>query len=630
MANGDTPVTPTPDVAAQQTPPDIQGPQTNPDQPLAQTGDTQTPAPPATAPASTLPPSKTSGVHGVLAHIALGALAGAVTGIKKTAQNLPYVHAVRQEDKLNQVRLQAEQQDVEAKKQEMQQKQTASMDAHQIHQLQIQDMNMDHLHKIAENAHLEKMYPGLEEEQRTTLLNAHREQDTADRAFLTHLEEIGVHITPKTFGEFTSGDADNIGKGDQTVISNGKTGADAGGGFVSNQELMNTILPHDISVVKDWNMDKDGNITPIYQTLKAGQNSAMDALIAHDAGMEKFNQLQDMRQKQLTAQKEQQAAKLAGAQAGEAQAAAEEKRSAAALNDAYVKQLGGGEGGGTPLPAVADALSKLPPQVQKDLQSFSPAIQGLLIRGAYGWIDPNTFPQRLTKGGIGITRAQATGIMNEINPNYGDQLYNNIKKAQADFAGNTAEGRSIRSFNQFLVHAQELKRVSDNFARTQSPWINQPLNTIRAKGMGDPGVPEMMTAVEAARQEWTTFINSGYKPDEDTQKRADILMSDKSTMGMIMGVLGVMGTQAVGRLDQLNESYKTLTGQDYPNLITPSGRQAARELGINTDQYQSGGSFSGGAGQTGGNTVPAGAQPVIINGKTIGYSTDGKTMTRFK
>lgn len=629
MANGDTPVTPTPDVAAQQTPPDVQGPQINPEQPLAQTGDTQTPTSPATAPASILPPSKTSGVHGVLANIALGALAGAVTGIKKTAAAPgkaynSYINRTPYGQKVQANRL-----EMEAKQQEMQQKQTEAMDAHQIQQLKIQDISMDHLHKIAENAHLEKMYPGLEEEQRDTLLATHRVQDTADRDFLIKMEEIGVHITPKTLGEFTPGDADSIGKGDQTVISNGKTGTEAGGGFVSNQELENTILPHDISVIKDWNIDKDGKVTPVYQTLKAGQNSAMDALIAHDAGMDRFNQIQDIFTKQMNVQKEMQAAKLTGAQATEAEASAEEKRSAAALNDAYVKQLGGGAGGGTPLPAVADAISKLPTQTQQALQGYSPAIQGLLIRGAYGWIDPATFPQRLTKGGIGITRAQATGLMNEINPNYSDNLYNNIKKTQADYVTGK-EGQSIRSFNQFLVHAQELKHVSDVFSRTQSPWLNQPLNTIRAKGMGDPGVPEMMTAVEAARQEWTTFINSGYKPDEDTQKRADILMSDKSTPGMIMGVLGVMGNQAVGRLDQLNESYKTATGQDYPNLVTPSGRQAARELGINVDQYQSGGSFAGGAGQTGGNTVPAGAQPVIVNGKTIGYSTDGKNMVRFK
>jgi len=150
---------------------------------------------------------------------------------------------------------------------------------------------------------------------------------------------------------------------------------------------------------------------------------------------------------------------------------------------------------------------------------------------------------------------------------------------------------------------------------------------------GEPGVPEMMTAIAAARSEWSHFIESGHKPDADQAKYAEILMNENSSPAAIMGVLGVMGSQAVGRLDQINETYKTVMGVDYPNLITQSGRAAANELGLShaIQQYQTGGTISGGNAQKAPVTpqVPAGARPITVNGKAIGYTTDGKTMTRF-
>ena len=272
-------------------------------QPTSQ--DTNAPEPGgATAPASALPPSTSSGLHGVLAHVALGALAGAVSGIKKVGSGLkkatpyiPVVSAAREgaivSKQLNQER-----------EQKMQQSQTASMDEHQVKQLAVQTASLDNLHKIAENQHIETMYPDLEAEERDKVITQHRAQDEADRAFLTHLAEAGVNIEHKPFSQFSPVDGKAVGSGQKTVVNNGQTGTEAGGGFVDNRELETTVLPHNLSIVSDWTLDDKGTMTPTYRTLKAGENTAMDALIGHDAGMDKFNQLQKMYQDKLKTQEQ--------------------------------------------------------------------------------------------------------------------------------------------------------------------------------------------------------------------------------------------------------------------------------------------------------------------------------------
>jgi hypothetical protein len=188
--------------------------------------------------------------------------------------------------------------------------------------------------------------------------------------------------------------------------------------------------------------------------------------------------------------------------------------------------------------------------------------------------------------------------MRALNPNWSDALYPAYKKVLMDYATGK-EGHNIRSFGQFLVHSADLKEVSGQLQRNNSPWLNKPLNALRSDGLGDPNVVRMLAAVEAARQEWTTFINSGYAPDEAQNARAHILMDDTKNPSQIMGALGVMGDQAIGRLDQLNEGFKAAAdGDDYPNLIPPMALEAGKKLGLGAkmQKYKSGGTYAGGGG----------------------------------
>jgi hypothetical protein len=72
-------------------------------------------------------------------------------------------------------------------------------------------------------------------------------------------------------------------------------------------------------------------------------------------------------------------------------------------------------------------------------------------------------------------------------------------------------------------------------------------------------------------------------------------MDDSSNPSQIAGVLGEMGKQAIGRLDQINEGYKTITHRDWPNLVPPMARQSAINLGLGSaiSKYKTGGTLRG-------------------------------------
>jgi hypothetical protein len=421
-------------------------------QPQAQTPSSS----PATAPANILPPSITSGVHGVLAGVALGALAGAAhqlakkstearaasgvgkvaskvgQGLRNFAMNTPEGQQI-QKTRLEQ---QEGQQRMQLAQQEAADRHTAAVDADMEAKVRTNGISLDNAHKVKENEHLETLYPMQEEAERNILMKQHEEQNTADRDMFSTLESIGVHIdTSHGAGHagLTANHAQAIASGKQTMLSNGETGDDAGYGFVSNAELQNTPLSADVKVATDWNLDpKTGAITPVYSTLTAGQNTAMDALIAHDAGMKKFNQLQGQYKSTLDDQSKQAGIAKDRAEAGKDNAEAAKARQdaslTAALNPKGSENLGG-----------ADYLKTLPPAISGPVQAI-----------AEGRMEMS--PRLLaTKQGQAYAAALTRAY-----PDWDQSKGQTWFKARNEFMGSGKTAVSVNSFNTALEHMQAL------------------------------------------------------------------------------------------------------------------------------------------------------------------------------
>jgi hypothetical protein len=414
------------------------------------------------------------------------------------------------------------------------------MDEHQIKQLTLQDMSMDHLHKIAENAHLESMYAGQEENQRNTLLDQHRAQDEADRKFLTGLEEIGVHITHKPLSDFSQSDAQAVGPhpegqgGQQTVISNGKTGKEAGGGFISNDELEATVLPHDQKIISDWTLDaKTGALTPVYKTLVAGQNTAMDAVIAHDAGMDKFNQLQGQYSKQLADAKAK--ADIAEAQGKTAQEYADAEKAKAEAKQALM-----GAGLGNPSLKGDAFLASLPP-MQKN-------IVGGLLRYQVKPTDLGRSKDRVAMLGATIQADPNQGKPNEWSEAQYAQRYDYLQEYGSSTKG---DGATRSRINTAVGHLDLLKQAGDALAQNNIPKINEIANML---GTATGQSPQMVydaiaekaggeiagavkgggaSATDPALEKATQHLASSMSP----QQRQDVLAAQAAILQTMVGTI---------------------------------------------------------------------------------------------
>jgi hypothetical protein len=278
---------PLPTQPADQTPP------SQPTQPVAQQ-DTSAPEPgpaqvsaaqssgqasgPATAPANTLRPSTASGVHGVLANVALGALAGAVAGIKKVGSGLqkaaPYIPVVAAAHRKAMEASDVRQQSQQKMQQEQQKSSDDAVKSMDDHQKAVLDYN---------NATLTNHHLVLQAQQE----DQSRMQSQVDLAhnFVDTLKQQGIDIDINHgagHGGLTTQDAADAAQGKTVHIFNGETGNDAGVGILDTRTLASPIT-HDIVLPLKMEIDpKTGKLkTTDFQTLVAdGHNTYGTAFAA--------------------------------------------------------------------------------------------------------------------------------------------------------------------------------------------------------------------------------------------------------------------------------------------------------------------------------------------------------------
>lgn len=177
---------------------------------------------------------------------------------------------------------------------------------------------------------------------------------------------------------------------------------------------------------------------------------------------------------------------------------------------------------------------------------------------------------------------------------------------QAKLKANTLEqyttgkvADQIGSFNAFLGHAADASDVTNQFRTSSVPLVNTPVNKIR-KSFGDATYSQFATALEPVRKEFQTFLEGGHALTESDKRAGDVILSDSSSPAQIQAALKQMGNTAFIRLNTLNDRYKRVIGEDYPDLLDDDSITAAGKLGMGDKaaRYRSGGRVTGAVNQT--------------------------------
>jgi hypothetical protein len=315
-------------------------------------------------------------------------------------------------------------------------------------------------------------------------------------------------------------------------------------------------------------------------------------------------------------------------QAKEAQAKAKE---ALANADLAARSTGLGAGNiptGDALNKLLGAYNNLPPDAKGFLQNITPDMQATVLSTWAGRTDPKGLPTAPRPKTGQLSRQQIESIITRFDPTWRENKFETVKKLEDDFINPKGTGGSIRSFGQFILHADQAAQTARSFQGTHSPLVNKPVNWLRQNFAGDPQVTKMITDLVAPLDEWQTFIKSGHAATAEEVSAKNVLLDENKSIDQKLAALQSMAHQGVSRLDEINETYRTVTGINYPNLVSPNVKTAGARLGLakELEPYGSGGTVFTGAsplaqGSQSGQSqnAPAGASQEV-------YAADGKTL----
>lgn len=204
-------------------------------------------------------------------------------------------------------------------------------------------------------------------------------------------------------------------------------------------------------------------------------------------------------------------------------------------------------------------------------------------------IKPNNLTSLRTLAGMqGDKRLRIYAAAKKLDSNFDPGLVDRKIKFLDEFEnpnGKTSMG--IDSANTFLQHGADFLGVTKFYRTSSLKMLNTPLNKIQ-DAFGNAKFQQYKTALDVVRSEYTNAVKAGFAPQAEDAKEGRDILSESSTPAQAEAAVKQMAHTISRRLDSTNQKYKTMMGQDFPNLVTPAGLEASKRLGLDLSKYSSG------------------------------------------
>ena len=467
---------------------------------------------PGTGPAR-VAPNKLPQRGGMLAGILTGALKGAETAAKTAGKG---ALAVAKSTAIGQ-RLQDQNLQRAAVKQQMGQEKQKALDEHQESVLRANKMTLDNISQAQKNYQDKISDENLNETNRLTIQGLRDQRNAAVRDMVSTIESIdprivdSVHFAPGAPAQYLTADhGTDAGNGDIIGIQNGQTGDDADIYWLDNSKLQGTPLPYDEKVAVDYNFNpKTGDMTPVYQTLTAGKQNLLDLVTAVQGGIKKYNMFMDMYAKQLANEQV-----VAGTKEKETGAEKDIAEANKANADAKLTiSLAGGGGGNEKLEGQA-FLDSIPPGTIKD--------------DVLGVIRYEMDPQTLGRG-----QQRALVVADAIHATGGKWSMGQYKErydyVQQYGSGDKGEGAQRDRMNTAIGHLDLLNQASQALPSNSLQVLNRIANTIGVQTGNNAQVVYAGIAQKAAAEAAAATKGGGSSPtDEDIKAQVSLFNASQS------------------------------------------------------------------------------------------------------
>jgi hypothetical protein len=288
----------------------------------------------------------------------------------------------------------------------------------------------------------------------------------------------------------------------------------------------------------------------------------------------------------------------------------------------------------------------------------------LYLAGHYG-MKPDDFAQRVWAKGSPDEMDRQTAISyirKFINPNFDEKRYNEVQgMVKAASNPDSKFSQQITSFQQFLQHTGEAIDANDSFRGRSNggELMNKPITWWKKNMSGDPQFKDFLASVEAVSKEYESFLLNNHALHESDRAEINSIMSENNSPATVEGILKRWAKTAAFRAKDVDDKWHRVTGTHFPDFINDEAVHGVSKL-TNADgsnpiadvlgNLDNGGNLEdspsgfGNAGKSVADSLrehqptyrrqsstpypQANEKPVIVNGNIVGYTVDGKTLSR--
>lgn len=214
------------------------------------------------------------------------------------------------------------------------------------------------------------------------------------------------------------------------------------------------------------------------------------------------------------------------------------------------------------------------------------------------------------------------------------------------YTGSGAAAQRIQGFSTLLEHLGDMSDNADELRRTNSPYLNRPINDLDRSIAGGTRVGPAELRTSAPAHEFANVLSNNRALNNDEKSAAAQSLNVNMTPAQLQANGKQMARTAIERLAPIMQAHREATnGAESPTQLTPRAIQTLRNMGLydyamrelhgtptaNTQANPPANNAPAANAAPTKNVVPAGATPGRdpATGKVIGYRTPDGTVVRF-
>lgn len=171
-------------------------------------------------------------------------------------------------------------------------------------------------------------------------------------------------------------------------------------------------------------------------------------------------------------------------------------------------------------------------------------------------------------------------IYNETGQKWSDSEYKARYNTKQDYRPDGKGGQAVQGLNTFAEHTGDANSLIQSLNNTKSPFLNKPLNEIDKKILGQPQFVQYRVAVQAAADNYISFLLSNHAKHASDDDLVKELTSDSESPAAAQAIMRQMAQTIAFKAREQNAAYRKQMGQDIPQFLDPDTEQVFRAFGI--------------------------------------------------